>query len=88
MAVVGGQLGTVALTIDRWVHAQDTKGFNQGRRFESVEDTLNAITEQIEKTNERWSRELSRMQARIGQQELELARLKAIDEERRRRHDD
>lgn len=85
IAVVGGQLGTMALTIDRWVHAQDGQQVDVKGRLEAMDRTVDA-------TNERWSKELSRMQTHVTEMELdlrealkELTRLTTIDEERRRR---
>ena len=96
-AAVCGLIGMILLAVDRWVHRQDNNDRRFAERITALEECLkendpsrirermDRLDKRFDEGNERSSREISRINAKVGDLEIELKLLKQREEMRAKR---
>lgn len=82
--IIAGILFQVALAIDRWVHQQGSDGHDLFQAVAKLTKDLDDMHRVLDNGNDRLSAKMSEIQTRTGSLEIEVARLKALDEGRHR----
>lgn len=95
VATLGGWVFVVALAVDKWVHQQGKNDITIAAKVEAIHariatnaDHILAINKLVEEGNTRSSTKMTEINKKIGEIELDLTRLKTIEEYAQRQASD